>query len=160
VAVELDDQALRTPDAVTLDQAAGDLHGGIDLRPREADALEEREEALLKVAAGGVLAGASGGDDTAERRRAAAAGVAGEEPFERDEVAEPPDLGLLKRPLELAAREDRREVEESPGGGCDRNPLLLGHLVVGKPRVMNLDARPRPTPRHRGDLWASRPEGP
>jgi len=70
VAVELDHQALRTPDAVTLDQAAGDLHGGIDLRPREADALEEREEALLKVAAGGVLAGASGGDDTAERRRA------------------------------------------------------------------------------------------
>ncbi|MEJ7717253.1 MAG: hypothetical protein WKF31_04540 [Thermoleophilaceae bacterium] len=104
MAVELDDEALGPPEAVALDQATGDLDVGVDRRPRQSGTVRYGEEALLELAPGGVLADAAGRDDRAESGGAAAAGMAGEKRLERDHVAEPTDLGLLERALELPAR--------------------------------------------------------
>lgn len=65
VAVELDDEARGAPQAVGLDPSVGELQGGVDLGPREAGVVDEREEAVLELAARHGGADAPVGEDLA-----------------------------------------------------------------------------------------------
>lgn len=96
------------PDAVALDQPAGDLDVGVDLGPRQGGSVDERQEALFELAAGDAIADAARGEDGAEGPGAPPPGMATEEALERSRVRQPSQLGLTEGPLEPMPLENGR----------------------------------------------------
>ena len=121
-----------------VDLEAGDVR--VDLRPREAVVVAQREHELLEFALRerGVAIQV---ERALQRGRSALALVGSCHGIEGGEVVELLHLGFVERSLEGAAGEGGGEVEQSPRGGGDRDALVLGDLV-GSERRRAVDAQP------------------
>jgi hypothetical protein len=110
---------------------------GVGLRAGQPVRVEGGEEADLELAAGDVAADLMCLEQPADGRDAAAPRVAGDEGGEGERVAEPADLGLVDRPLELGGGEHGGEVEERARGRGDRDPVAARDLVGREHDVMD-----------------------
>lgn len=138
--VELGDQALGPPEGVDLVRAPGSLDPGVDLGRREPVASNDVQEGGLELAAGSGRAGIRIGEYRGQRGGAVAVGMTVQQRREGDAVEDPLNLGLVHGALELAAVEDRGEVQERACGRRDRDGLDGCALVRGQDGAMELDA--------------------
>lgn len=143
--VELDDQALRAPQAVDLDPAATHSQRDVELRPLELRGVQECQEAVLQLAASDP-ADQAGCEQGSERRRSGATRMAFEKVQQRQPVPEAAHLGLVDRALETVGVEHQSQVEERAGDGGDRDAPLDRDLVRWQRLVMEADRRARAAP--------------
>jgi hypothetical protein len=155
-AVQLDEHALRWPDAVDLQPLAPDLQPAVGLRPGQLRLVDEAQKAALELAPG------DGRPEpllhrTLEVLRAAAAVMALDQSNQGSPVGEPHCLGPLQHPVELVWLEDGGEVEQGAGDGRDRDAGVDGALVGGDGGFANPHASPRGKPARRADVHGHGP---
>ena len=138
-AVELDHEALRSPDEVDLVAR----HDDVDLGLREACLAAEVEEVPLEVRARAGRLVERLTEDGAERLDAPPAMVSHARGLDLSEIEQVSPLGLLDRPLELPVPGGLGEVEERPGDGGEGDVVEDGDIVGLKmPDPMEPDAVP------------------
>ncbi len=122
MAVQLKDHPLFSSDAIGLGPVAvARLHGRIDRGSREADAIDEGDEAIFELAACGRRADARGVDDRPQVDGTSTTGVAAEQLTDRNNIPKTANFRLVQGALETSKVEDRGEVQNGPrNGGSDR----------------------------------------
>lgn len=71
-------------------------------------------------------------------------GVARDELDQTALIAEPTDLSLVDRPLDLRAGKHGGKIDQRASDRRDRDAVDLGHLVVGQTGAMHSNAAVRP----------------
>ena len=111
-AVELDDEALGSPEAVDLVPLGAGFEPDVRLRARQVVLVDEGDEGVLEHVLGySQVAFRERGSDGA---RARSPWIAGEEVAEGEGVPEAVDLGLVDEAGDLALRSFGRQVEDGP----------------------------------------------
>lgn len=151
-AVELDDDALATPEGVDLDEPIAQRQVRIEPRARKTGAVAQREKPLLEAAARD--AGRRPREGGAQRRDPAAFRDAIHGVVDGTGIEEAQHLGLVHRPVERVRGEDAGEVDERPRDGRDRDATDDGGVRRGEDaNAVHVDAGPASgTASHRADL--------
>lgn len=118
-------RVLRAPEEIRFVPGRLERDPGVHLRLRQTGAAADREEALLELAArqrapGGMLV-----EDRSQDRVAAMPVRARQDVLELPRVQDLPDLGLVERALDRAARQHGREVEQRPRDRRASDPVHL-----------------------------------
>ncbi len=113
-AVGLDQNALRAPEEVNLDQrpAVFEVEPGVDFRLGQADAADQSQEGLLQLARGDGPPDVVLGEGRSDDAGAAVIWIALELVCQGAQVEELGDLGLVECALDATPRHHRRQVQE------------------------------------------------
>ena len=131
VAVQLDHDAGRLPQAVDDQRADPGFDGDIALWFRQAVAPAELGETDLELAPRNAGAGREAREEAAQLRLATAAAIAMNQVGQGRRVPEPPLLRDRQGLCKPFVRRDRGQVQESPRDRGHRDPVGDGALVIG-----------------------------
>lgn len=148
--VELHHQSPCRPAEVDLEVSLRELDRVVHEWRLDSALAAEFPEAAFKLAASGTRGGTVKSEQAATRRGALVPPGSIEHVRERVQLEDPPNLGLVERPLEHSTVCNRGKVEQGPGdrGAGDRRdlgevPLLQSSASMGP----NLTAEPAGPPR-------------
>jgi len=150
-AVELHRDPCVSPYGVDLEA----LHQQVDLGLRQVGAVDDGQEHDLELAPGHGRAGSPGAQEGPHGLVAGPPRIAVKQAIERELVPEAQHLGLVEGPLELAMRQDGREVVEGARNGGDGDGVPDRDFVGGEGRAVELDARTMGAPVPHGDVDAA-----
>ena len=112
--VELDDQPLLPPEAIRGEEPSADGDVCVQLRSRQPVAVDERHEALLRVALGHPAIRSTLLQQSAQDRRSPSPRIPREQVRNRQPIGQPLHFDLIENPLDLPPRHDSSEIEDRP----------------------------------------------